>query len=232
MAVVAKRTQRTGLEVHDHEKCHLLNLPPEVRNRIFDYVFISDHDPECYVDIITACLPGKALLTACRQIYDEASQMYRAKYRAFWAETKFDLSIIKRNSLGEIIKSVDEARAFVEIMDEQAIACITSMSITSRCVSAPWKQCPNDGIAKTFFNDKLWQNTDHCRLASPFLVPLTCGSADRDSTDWTRLSFRLPNVGKLLWAETEGQVRELKEALGIGDHLRREDLIVLLAYYG
>ncbi|KAK6391613.1 hypothetical protein LTR65_004448 [Meristemomyces frigidus] len=54
--------------------CLLLELPPELRNRIFESVLVSQDE-----ELILENQPSPALLRTCRQIRDEASSLYYAQ---------------------------------------------------------------------------------------------------------------------------------------------------------
>ena len=65
---------------------HLLKLPAELRNHIYELAFTTDHydeegeEEEEVMDVFAAPAPGKALLLVCHQIHNEANLMYKASY--------------------------------------------------------------------------------------------------------------------------------------------------------
>ena len=69
--------------------CHLLDLPPEIRNAIYDLVFLPNiAEP---VELLEATPPSKALALTCRQMHEEAKLLYREAYQKFWEEAEFVL---------------------------------------------------------------------------------------------------------------------------------------------
>lgn len=73
-------------------KCYLLEIPPEIRNNIYDLVFAPDGAGE-EIELVGAKTPDKSLVLSCRQIYREVKYVYRAACRSFWRETKFVITL-------------------------------------------------------------------------------------------------------------------------------------------
>ena len=71
----------------DSNSCHLLKLPPELRNRIYELAFIADTCDK--IDLLNANTPSNALLITCREIYSEARSMYKYAYRSLWTLSAF-----------------------------------------------------------------------------------------------------------------------------------------------
>ncbi|KAK3632503.1 hypothetical protein LTR56_014410 [Elasticomyces elasticus] len=59
-------------------KCHLLALPPELRNRIYDFVFADEAPPAIDVNEIDLHWPSAALSGTCYQLHNETIKMMRA----------------------------------------------------------------------------------------------------------------------------------------------------------
>ena len=70
----------------------LQTLPAELRNRIYELAFTCDTQEDETTDLCTACPPNKALTLVSRQLYNEASGIYRDSYRRFWAESDFTIT--------------------------------------------------------------------------------------------------------------------------------------------
>lgn len=102
------------------ETCPIKSIPAEMRNRIYDLVFAPDdpdaegwyEDPETRLE--EARPPSKAMLLACRQVYNKAKYMYRAAYRLYWTSTRFYVSLegsspdsAKCKQLSSDMRSVD-----------------------------------------------------------------------------------------------------------------------------
>lgn len=79
------------------KKCHLLTLPPELRNYIYELALSPE--PSATVDLLQPTPPSDALVRTCRQIRAESQLMYRRLYREFWRETTFEL-VFEEEQLG------------------------------------------------------------------------------------------------------------------------------------
>ena len=80
-------TEASAQATQTTDSCRLLNLPPELRNDIYELAFTFSC--ESHVDVPQPMLPSKALLLTCRQIYREAADLYKASFRHFWTTSKF-----------------------------------------------------------------------------------------------------------------------------------------------
>lgn len=74
--------------------CYLLDkLPPELRNRIYEFVFTFDHIKGDHNDEIDVCTAVKeqpnSLLFTCHTIQAEAKKMFKAELNAFWSTHNF-----------------------------------------------------------------------------------------------------------------------------------------------
>lgn len=65
--------------------CRLLRLPAEMRKCISEMVFAVEDE----TDLVEARPPRKALLSTCRQIYNETKRMYKENYRDFYRKSCF-----------------------------------------------------------------------------------------------------------------------------------------------
>ncbi|KAF2765479.1 hypothetical protein EJ03DRAFT_354849 [Teratosphaeria nubilosa] len=63
-----------------------LELPPEIRDIIYELVFVRHSAAGSAIRISN--VPSKALLITCRQIYHEANAMYKHAYCSFWRQNK------------------------------------------------------------------------------------------------------------------------------------------------
>ncbi|KAK4891292.1 hypothetical protein LTR27_010095 [Elasticomyces elasticus] len=64
-------------------KCHLLALPPELRNRIYEYFYADEAPRDIHVGDIDLYWPSPALATSCQQIWKETLEMLRAAVLQF-----------------------------------------------------------------------------------------------------------------------------------------------------
>jgi len=78
--------------MEDESVCHLLRLPPELRNYISELAFTmhnTDHD----IDLMSAFGPSDALALTCREIRVEAGEMYKHAYQEYWRTGNFNIRI-------------------------------------------------------------------------------------------------------------------------------------------
>jgi hypothetical protein len=77
--------------------CHLLGLPAEIRNLIYEYTLAHDSEVEVSdvehaedaVNLLTATPPSPALSLTCKQIHEECRKMYLENFKRFWKESNF-----------------------------------------------------------------------------------------------------------------------------------------------
>lgn len=71
--------------------CLLLDdLPAELRNNIYEYFFATDDNGDDTIDLGALYhAPSKNILLTCRQVYEEAGQLYQEAYRTYWTNNKF-----------------------------------------------------------------------------------------------------------------------------------------------
>jgi hypothetical protein len=71
--------------------CGFLLLPAELRNAIYEYIYpVSEAED---VDLLTATPPPDAILSTCRQVYEEAISIYREACHHYWSRNRFRLTI-------------------------------------------------------------------------------------------------------------------------------------------
>ena len=70
-------------------KTTLQTLPAELRNHIYELAFTSDQEEP--IHLCKAAPPSEALQLTCHQVYNEASQIYRAAYRQYWSSSHFEM---------------------------------------------------------------------------------------------------------------------------------------------
>lgn len=85
---MATTSEGANTDLKESSDCHLLNLPGELRNRIYRYVILDDDEIE-----VTSKGPGEpALLRTCTEIRQESIGLY-------YCENEFDLRIEHWNGL-------------------------------------------------------------------------------------------------------------------------------------
>lgn len=67
----------------------MLELPAELRTIIWSLAFTHNDLP---INLVTAFGPSSALLCTCRQIYNEAIQIYKQAYAEYWPTGRFEIS--------------------------------------------------------------------------------------------------------------------------------------------
>lgn len=103
----------------------ILSVPPEIRNRIYGFVF--QRDPRQKVDLLEANPPAKDLLITCRQVYQEARLMYREAYRKFWTLTTFKIFMPSREPTTGISRAI--LLAHIEITLERELPHVTKLEL-------------------------------------------------------------------------------------------------------
>ena len=116
----------------DPPKCHVLALPPELRNRIYDFTFESDAKEP--VDLLCVNPPTKAILLTCRIINKEASSMQRHAYVRYWSTTAFHVT----TDLEKHIRSPTETA--LPVLSDADLDHITNMeeSLASKHDGVTW----------------------------------------------------------------------------------------------
>lgn len=130
--VAAPAAPATPSNASHQSKAHILTLPPEIRNRIYDLAFAN---PTTSVNLLEAAPPSKNLVVACRQIHAESKHMYRAAYRAYWSDTHFTL-IGNKNNLPAFRSEVKHLHYRVHKLDDDDVAHISRMTIDT---DATWE---------------------------------------------------------------------------------------------
>ncbi|KAI6836849.1 hypothetical protein KC332_g5321 [Hortaea werneckii] len=89
MAAIGDQDNHTLTTAEGSQKpCGLLELPPELRNNIYELCFESAVDDK-RANFNAPTPPGFAILQTCRQIHDEAIQIYQVADRKYWSNTHF-----------------------------------------------------------------------------------------------------------------------------------------------
>ncbi|SMR50485.1 unnamed protein product [Zymoseptoria tritici ST99CH_1E4] len=98
----------SGNQVQQPASCHLLALPRELRECIYDFVFSTGIDIGAEVALVGAEKPlrmaGRTLLQTCRQIHNEGRLTFWLECRRFWQHTHFTASLDRFKS-GSSVKA-------------------------------------------------------------------------------------------------------------------------------
>lgn len=68
--------------------CHLLRLPAELRNYIYELTFASDTEPET-TSLLAPAPPNWTLLQTCHEIHEETAPLHTKIDREHWTATHF-----------------------------------------------------------------------------------------------------------------------------------------------
>lgn len=150
---------QTSTVASKKQECHLTSLPPELRNRIYDLIFI----PEPVNNLLTATPPFRALLATCQQIYTEANGIYRAGYRAFWTATDLLLNLQDLDKDSEL---QGRLTGFIHRTREQDITHIGSLRITG-------DQTFEGTLELTYQDGGLWRQVHAHSTAVLYALPTT-----------------------------------------------------------
>ncbi|KAI7158443.1 hypothetical protein KC343_g15005 [Hortaea werneckii] len=89
MAAIGDHNNHPNATAESSQKpCGLLELPPELRNNIYELCF-EPVDDGGHTSFTATTPPELAILQTCRQIHDEANQIYRVAEREYWSNTHF-----------------------------------------------------------------------------------------------------------------------------------------------
>lgn len=105
-------------------KCYFMTIPGEIRNRIYDYVF-TNNGGEGPVEVFKFSPPSNNIIMSCRQVYQEARELYKAAYRLYWSEN--DFNFIWRPHSDE-----EEAGAKLRNFSDADVAAISCMKFSDR----------------------------------------------------------------------------------------------------
>ncbi|KAI6862693.1 hypothetical protein KC323_g5361 [Hortaea werneckii] len=119
MAAIGDHDNHTLATPEGSQKpCGLLELPPELRNNIYELCFESAVDDK-RANFNAPTPPGFAILQTCRQIHDEAIQIYQVADRKYWSNTHFWIEE----------KTYEQAKASAESMRPEKICLINKVTI-------------------------------------------------------------------------------------------------------
>ncbi|KAK3681861.1 hypothetical protein LTR37_020820 [Vermiconidia calcicola] len=99
--------------------CHLLSLPAELRNWIWDLAFTADTREGSEVDLITATGPSRAILATCHQVQNEAISSYHSAIPAWWKTTKFTVPR----------QPTEEKRTAIKLLDDVKLKLVTTLRV-------------------------------------------------------------------------------------------------------
>ncbi|GAB1742292.1 hypothetical protein NU219Hw_g7846t1 [Hortaea werneckii] len=97
--------------------CGLLELPPELRNNIYELCFKTVCDNRSSFSAPTP--PEFAILQTCRQIHSEAIQVYQVADREYWSDSHFWFQR----------ETYDQAKADVESMRAEKMRLMNKITI-------------------------------------------------------------------------------------------------------
>ncbi|KAH9818132.1 hypothetical protein Tdes44962_MAKER05425 [Teratosphaeria destructans] len=114
-------------------KCYFLQIPPELRNEIYELAFTSDDDDPEGTDLYKKVPPSPSLALACRQIWQEASAVFPHSWKRYWSERRFvipDVQVGGSDQASQLWAKVSAA-----LPRDSALASITKLRLTNIGVS-------------------------------------------------------------------------------------------------
>ncbi|KAI7239228.1 hypothetical protein KC330_g2019 [Hortaea werneckii] len=127
MATIADYNNHPVAAAESNQKpCGLLELPPELRNNIYELCFESVIDDKC-VEFNAPTPPEFAILQTCRQIRDEATQTLQVADREYWSNTNFWIEG----------KTYEQARAGVGSMRSEKVHLMNKITIENPSEESP-----------------------------------------------------------------------------------------------
>jgi hypothetical protein len=152
--------ESVGLDSDKNIRPTLLNLPQELRDKIFEYVYGNSGADDGRVDVVVInsgppfrrailashhTLPSKDTLLICRQLYLEMRGMQRALCRQFWTANTIHLSYsqefkdlegqLRQHERADFYDGLLHAQHFVIVVEESDDRCeidIKSVALHSR----------------------------------------------------------------------------------------------------
>lgn len=149
MALIPSSVETQGRD-NELRACHLLDMPPEVRNHVYELVLAPD---PCN-DFVQAKPPSKSLVLTCGQICAETNEMYKASYRAFWSGTEFTFSL-DYGPGSQSKTSEEEFRNFLEKTRDEDIEHVTFIRIN--VVDSDSYYVRKNGVWHIQFPSVLWK---------------------------------------------------------------------------
>ncbi|KAK5688385.1 hypothetical protein LTS10_000363 [Elasticomyces elasticus] len=145
------------------KKCHLLALPPELRNRIYEYAFADEAPLAMDVNEITLYWPSAALPGTCHQLHNETLKMMRA------AVMQFTATHICTIELGPFDKSDNYRKLFFKHFTGSAYSSAKIQNIELRIGNG------GSQSARTVMSDGPFVKKSPTKtLPAATLEPLTC----------------------------------------------------------
>ncbi|KAK4543880.1 hypothetical protein LTR36_004654 [Oleoguttula mirabilis] len=95
--------------------CHLLKLPPELRNTIYELAFTTAADLGEPINIVRACGPSPSLVLTCRQVHSESSAIFNVSQDRYWAVGKFELHAQSSEDADEAVIASLEASVMEDV---------------------------------------------------------------------------------------------------------------------
>lgn len=130
-----------------NKKCHLLELPAELRSRIYNFCFDPAARPK-KVNLLEDAPPAKDVLLTCRRIYNEAAATHRHAYRAYWTCNIFFLNLeapksTNHHTAPERLRSV-QLRQYLKHISAEGLAHVKTLRAVAETRHECWAY--DDGI--------------------------------------------------------------------------------------
>lgn len=220
-----KLTARAAEPVTEATNCIFLDLPPEVRNQIYELVYPC----ACTVELLDSDLlktgkavPSKALPMTCRQVYEEG----RTVHRAVWDGTEFTITVAdkKRNFTRTGFQERDHVASRIRAMEEWRLERVSRVRI----------RVVRDGeeTTESILRDGVWT----CGDATPEttarqVVPIPHWEKTERAQELGFKVFKVAGVGAYRFVDVTGaaacRVEVLKKVVQ-RRNLRKEELVAMV----
>ncbi|KAF2207323.1 hypothetical protein CERZMDRAFT_102600 [Cercospora zeae-maydis SCOH1-5] len=160
--------------------CNIFDkLPAEMRNKIWELSFANDHEE---VELWNLSPPNKSLLLTCKQARSEAGGLYPDAYRAYWATSRFKITLLESKSsvaeFGRWCSLFDGATPYQtrmwhndRIQDLTIVLVHPGREKTFRCLEESIFLNVEGGCKKkisiTSNNDDHWTGKTYCHVYAP-----------------------------------------------------------------
>ena len=209
----------------DEPTCHLLSLPRELRNRIYELLFPQHSDPDAEVDLLTARPPEAALVKTCHKTHDEANLMYRASYRDFW-NSNFVVDLVREEN-GKNVNHARCASQIVASMDADFFPRISRVSVQGRKATWSIDLIESERVTKMPFHKGVWTAEYSQAVTTPRSdhaseITQIAGGATIEETR----GHSLPE--SIHYFVQPRDLRKAKKSLGLGNELCKEALLSVM----
>ncbi|KAK5737829.1 hypothetical protein LTR17_006477 [Elasticomyces elasticus] len=171
----------------------LLTIPPELRNAIYELIYDSP-TPTGSVQLLEASSPSEAILLVCKQIFDEAKELYKDRCQQYWRNTHFTFSpagapLRLRFSETSVanIRHIHFAVQFAWLAPLVVKKRSTSVAVLERKADGGWYELSVNGVS-TSPEEVLWCIPGGLRADGESTIVRIVGPPKATNIKWQKLT--------------------------------------------